>query len=108
MDEWAGSRSVTYRPISAVAASAIQLESRRARASRSQRHSGHSSVQASPGTRLPHLAHGTSGNPLSDGIAELLRARVSAEIAGANVLRDDDVFDRPTDSLGTLQLTHVV
>src|ERR1041384_1204143 len=108
MDECAGIRKPRYTAITAVAPNAIHLDTRRARASRSQRHSGQSSVHASPGTRFPHLAHGTSGNPLSDGITELLGAGVPAEIAGTNLLYDDDVLDRLPDALGPVQLAHVI
>src|SRR5919198_924598 len=103
-----GVRKATYSPISAVQRRATREEIRRARPSRSQRHSGHSSPHAMRGTCLPHLAQGTSGHPLGDSIAELLRGGVPAEVAGPDIVLHDHLRDGVANPLRPVELADVV
>src|SRR6267142_349450 len=85
----AGTRMATSNPMSTVAAREMRLASFLARPSRSARQSRHSSPQRNPLTRRSHLAQGTSGSPLSDGTAELLRARGTTQVAGPDPVAHD-------------------
>src|SRR5918994_6439170 len=98
----------TYRPISSVAAREMRLARRDARLERAARHWGQISPQASPMTRRPQLAQGTSGSPPRDSIAELLGGRRPAEIAGPDLVPDDRVHHRPAHPFGAVELAEMV
>src|ERR1700682_4983432 len=104
----AGTRMATYPAISTVAAREMRRASFLARPSRSARHSGHSSPQRNPLIRRSHLAQGTSGSPLSDGTADLLRARGAAQVSGPDAVTHNGGDDSLADPMGPLQLADVV
>src|SRR3954453_13219990 len=91
-----------------VAAREMRLASLLARPFRSAKQSRHSSPQPSPRIRRPQRTQGTSGSPLSDGTAELLRGGGPAQIAGADAVTHDSRYDRMPDPLRPVQLAQVI
>src|SRR4051794_21951639 len=91
-----------------VAAREMRLASLLARPFRSAKQSGQRSPQFSPRNRRPQRTQGTSGSPLSDGTAELLRRGGPAQVAGADAVTDDGRNDGMADPLRPVQLAQMV